>query len=394
MSPSSFWDRDGNHTLLDPYPDSFAHWQRGQPLDGARQALLTRLETLLGATIVRTEDRSLSVTNLTLEIELEGGEQAIIRMPVFQSSDDTTSVYVSRSPEKFDSEIGLMGWLAQRTTLPVPRIRRLVCVPEESQPLAVIEKLPGDCLLNVYGGLPLASKELITREIANAMLEIASLEVPQGIGTVTFRNGVAETIPLIVAEPAITPERVFATLEEYLYSLVDVLRHSDRIGSDSASKATANGVLDRLTHELSGILGKLSGATYRRCVLSHDDLRETNVLVDEQGHLTGIVDWEFHSTKPIVLAARYPVWIQYSGIHDPRFANEYACWVSSPDDAARLKALYSQVIKERDEEYWHALVDGEVLRHIEEWLTETCPDPGCQRLSWWMDTMFIQGSHA
>lgn len=247
------------------------------------------------------------------------------------------------------------------------------------------------------------------------MLEIASLEVPQAIGTVTFRNGVAETIPLIVAEPAITPERVFATLEEYLYSLVDVLRHSDRIGSDPASKANANEVLDRLTQELSGILGKLSGAVYRRCVLSHDDLRETNVLVDEQGHLTGIVDWEFHSTKPIVLAARYPVWVQYSGIHDPRFANEYACWVSSPEDAARLKALYSQVsyceaitlrcfnltdsipfqvIKESDEEYWHALDDGEVLRHIEEWLTETCPDPGCARLSWWMDTMFVQGSHA
>lgn len=68
MSPSSFWDRDGNHTLLDPYPDSFAHWQRGQPLDGARQALLTRLETLLGETVVRTEDRSLSVTNLVRNV--------------------------------------------------------------------------------------------------------------------------------------------------------------------------------------------------------------------------------------------------------------------------------------------------------------------------------------
>lgn len=95
----------------------------------------------------------------TLEIELEGGEQAIVRMPVLHASDDAASIYVSRSPEKFDSEIGLMGWLAQRTTLPVPRILHLVrSVSEETRPLAVLEKLPGHCLLNVYGGLPLASK--------------------------------------------------------------------------------------------------------------------------------------------------------------------------------------------------------------------------------------------
>ncbi len=96
----------------------------------------------------------------TLEIELEGGEQGIVRMPILlDASDDAASIYISRSMEKFDSEIGLMGWLAERTALPVPRIRHLVrSVSEDPRPLAVIEKLPGHCLLNVYGSMPLASK--------------------------------------------------------------------------------------------------------------------------------------------------------------------------------------------------------------------------------------------
>ena len=61
---SSFWDRDGKLTLLDPYPDSFAQWTPGKPLDQSRVALLVEVEAALGAAVIRTEDRSVSVTNV------------------------------------------------------------------------------------------------------------------------------------------------------------------------------------------------------------------------------------------------------------------------------------------------------------------------------------------
>ena len=176
------------------------------------------------------------------------------------------------------------------------------------------------------------------------MWELAALEVPQRIGTTFIHDGAIDTIPLIVPEPDIIPERVFDTLEDYIYALVDVLRNSPRIGSDTNSRADANTVLNRLVNELPAIFLGLSRPMHRRCILSHDDLRETNVLVDERGQVRGVIDWEYHSTKPMVLAARYPVWLRYDGIYDPRFAFEDWWWVTSADDAAKLRELFSEVI--------------------------------------------------
>ncbi|KAF6828545.1 hypothetical protein CMUS01_08542 [Colletotrichum musicola] len=45
-------------------------------------------------------------------------------------------------------------------------------------------------------------------------------------------------------------------------------------------------------------------------VLFHDDMNSHNVLVDETGNLTAVVDWECVSTLPLCLACEYPSFIQ------------------------------------------------------------------------------------
>ena len=80
-------------------------------------------------------------------------------MPVLPVSGEPPNVYVARSLEKFHSEMGLLAWLAQRTTIPVPRVRHLAnASPGASCTFAVIEKMQGECLLNVHGQATFSAK--------------------------------------------------------------------------------------------------------------------------------------------------------------------------------------------------------------------------------------------
>ena len=88
-----------------------------------------------------------------LEVELEDGRREIVRAPIHQDPSTTWS------PNMLESEVALLGWLSERTTLPVPRLRCVVR-PSMSEPwtFAVMEKLPGDCLMNTFGDLSLSTK--------------------------------------------------------------------------------------------------------------------------------------------------------------------------------------------------------------------------------------------
>ncbi len=45
-------------------------------------------------------------------------------------------------------------------------------------------------------------------------------------------------------------------------------------------------------------------------------------------------------------------------------------------------------MKAQNEDYWRALIDGELLRRAYEWLTDPSVDPGCAAMARWMDDAF------
>ncbi|KAI1791881.1 hypothetical protein LXA43DRAFT_382845 [Ganoderma leucocontextum] len=389
MMLSTFWDRNGERQQLESFPESFQHWELGEPLEEIQQALLQTLEGVFGKKVIRTELRAMD-KNLVLEVEYDDGHQDILRMPEAASNSNGEIV---QDLSLFIGEVALLQWLEVNVTaLPIPRVLTVVHHSDgEPYTFAVIEKMPGDCLLNVFGGAPFDIKESIVRNTASFMLELNSLVLPQRIGTTLIRDGVIDLVPLMHVIPGFNSARVFNTLEEYMHSLMQAKRESDRIGSDDVSRARANEVLDRLAEKLPSLLQRLSSSIYRRCILSHDDLNETNVLVNSDGDITGIIDWEYHSARPVVLAAQYPCYLRYDGVYDPRFGLGEKWWVASPEDAARLRAIYDEVVKAQNEDYWRALIDGELLRQVYEWLTDSFVDPGCTAMGRWMDEAF--GSH-
>lgn len=198
----------------------------------------------------------------------------------------------------------------------------------------------------------------------------------------------------------------FENITDYFKWLFSRKRASSTIGVAAEDRETA----DQVLHDLEElVLRHLSNFDEEllRSVPSHDDFGPHNVFIDNNGIITGVIDWEFHSVKPAVLAANYPYWIRYDGCCDPRFIDRAGhfshFWVEGPKEAEVLRRKYESVgfischerttmmnwllqidIVKNNKYYSLALQNGAVCRGVEEWLTRSIPDPGYKRLGAWL----------
>ena len=136
--------------------------------------------------------------------------------------------------------------------------------------------------------------------------------------------------------------RVFEDIRQYLDFLFERKKNSPLIGEDYG------GHIDELKRHteriLTDLLSNPKAPSLFRCVLVHRDLNETNILVDKDGSVTGVIDWEYQALHPAVLAASYPPWLSYDGCDDPRFViPEETVWLDSPKESKRLCDLYLKV---------------------------------------------------
>ena len=81
-----------------------------------------------------------------LEVEMEDGRREIVRAP-------------KQGLEMFESEVALLAWHKRRSLVPVSPLHCVVRrSATESHTFSVMEKMPGDCLMNVFGGLSYEDK--------------------------------------------------------------------------------------------------------------------------------------------------------------------------------------------------------------------------------------------
>ncbi|KAL7279028.1 hypothetical protein ACG7TL_006861 [Trametes sanguinea] len=367
---SLFWDRDGEIQELDPFPESFGHWEVGQPLDEVQSNVLQRVEDTLSLKIVEFEVRGQD-RNLILEVTFDNGMRDILRTQRLQFLSDE-----AKSPsdvvQVLRREAAIQRWLKSNTTLPVPDIR---CVVEPrnatESPIVAMEKLPGEMLLNTFGASTYAVKERVIREIADVQLQLYKLDVPQRIGALEVADGVLSVAPYVSRGRYDPAPQVYDTLEDYVSYVIETARRS-LVEAGEEVRTLGLRVLDRIAAALPAIYARLNRNVHRRCVLTHADLNAANVLVDAEGRITGVLDWEYQCVLPAALAVQYPLWTRYDGVDDPRFKDPthqvWTSWHCSPNDAQNLRAVYAEEIKSMNRECWEALVDGELLRQLVEWV--------------------------
>ncbi|KAI0370829.1 hypothetical protein BV20DRAFT_994726 [Pilatotrama ljubarskyi] len=389
MSLSVFWDPAGECTELEPMPETWETWlaQSNEPLEDERRILLHQVEEALSLKIIRMETLAAD-GNLVVAVEYENGHQDVVRSPRPNRREGEQH---SISVQRFWREINLLKWLKEVSSLQVPSIRAII-EPQNPErcPYVVMDKMPGSVLMNVAGRMPYEAKERLMYSHAEVFLQLFRLKVPQRIGTLCVHEpgGLLDIVPWQAIGSERSAARVYDTLEQFVDGLIESRRQSGDIGTDEAARLRGEEVLARLAEKLSPICKRLSRPSLRRCVLVHDDLNQTNILSNESGEITGVIDWEYQSVRPAVLAAKYPGCIRYDGINDPQYASGDEWWTVSPGDARKLRELYAQIVKDRDYEYWEALVEGETLRQAVEWLSSPGSDEGCVLLEQWMDTVY------
>ncbi|TFY66844.1 hypothetical protein EVG20_g4246 [Dentipellis fragilis] len=114
--------------------------------------------------------------------------------------------------------------------------------------------------------------------------------------------------------------------------------------------------------------------------LTHIDFETRNILTLD-GHVHGIIDWEFHAVFPAFLSHDYPKWLLYEGRFDPRYApwGQDICtivWAERKDDAERYRRVFKQEVEKIDRNYMRAVEEGARARQLVDWLRDWDDYPG------------------
>jgi len=93
----------------------------------------------------------ISLSHKTLEVGFEDGSKVIARKILTKDGAD-----LGDGVQKLGTEARLLKWLAESTNIPVPRILSPLDVQDCN--IIIMDKLPGDMLLNMYGTLGTSAK--------------------------------------------------------------------------------------------------------------------------------------------------------------------------------------------------------------------------------------------
>ena len=158
------------------------------------------------------------------------------------------------------------------------------------------------------------------------VVEIFRLPVPVGIGSASFGTADIMTVGPVIASICQSISEVFDNIFEYFHSLVT--NKQQAICSMSAEdKPRAEETLTALEAKAYSILQGISDPSCLRCVLTHADLHNHNILVASNDRITAVLDWELNRIQPAIFGIDYPHWFSDEGPDDPRFAddNTWSC---------------------------------------------------------------------
>jgi Phosphotransferase enzyme family len=232
------------------------------------------------------------------------------------------------------------------------------------------------------------------------VVEIFRLSVPLGIGSAAFGTADIITVgPVIGSTLRRSSSKVFDNIFEYFDFLVTYKRQAIT-SMNAEDQPRAQETLTSVEARTRSILQGITDPSFLRGVLTHIDLHSHNLLVDSNGRITAVLDWELNLIQPAIIGADYPEWFWDQGPDDPQFADENTWWEVSPAERDKVLTQFEEVggrktaqdnylislfqmVKERDPQFYKCLIEGRDLRTIVMWLKDERADPGFDRMRLW-----------
>ncbi|KAF8809285.1 hypothetical protein BYT27DRAFT_7187970 [Phlegmacium glaucopus] len=378
-----YWNHTGQVHHLEAYPEVFHEWALGEEILADHQDLHNAVQEILNHAVIRTSCRAKDM-NIVLDTTLDDGTSIIVRKRLIYISDPISE---SWSLKRFENEIQLLRWLREHSNIPVASI--LTVGPDFS----IQEKMPGSTVGKQWHFFSSTAKDHFMSAYTSTVLEIFRLPVPQRIGSASFdAAGVMSVGSLIAANPTKSSSNNFDNIFEYFDFLITVKRQVVHFMKPE-DQPRAEDSLSFVEAKTLSLLGGITDPLLLRCVLTHADLHNHNILATNDGSITAVLDWEINRIQPAILGAEYPLWLANKGPDDPRFASDNTWWEDSPAERQRICTQFEEMVQKRDSQFYKCLIEGRDLRSIAAWLTDPRADHGFDRMRSWATSQFSQLSH-
>lgn len=229
---------------------------------------------------------------------------------------------------KTRGEVTTLRFLHHTTDIPVPEVIAYddTGKNEIGFEYILMERLPGVSAYKKWRTLSMFQKVALVQRMAEVQAQLAR-HTFSGLGTLTIKDeekSQKEQPGEMVSgfffwgnhfDYNVT-RGSFRSSYDWLVSYIDII-----IRDQTTAKAEAEDEEDEedaefslaLAHRLLSLLSKIFPSIQNpaeRSVIWHEDLSLSNILVDDLGNITGIIDWECVSAMPLWMATKLPKFLE------------------------------------------------------------------------------------
>ncbi|KAI0192764.1 phosphotransferase family protein [Astrocystis sublimbata] len=299
--------------------------------------------------------------NVLWRLEYKDGSSTALRVP-FKGS-------VKFPDEKTRYEAATMRYIAENTTIPVPKVYHYGIAAENPigiGPFIIMEYIEHEMTMSEALADPLDPDEyhvldpnvsehklnLLYGQMANILLQLSRLKFPRIGSLVEHVDGTISVsgrpltqnmnslIQLTDMPPTLlpSPSQTYTNVDEWYTALADmhmaqlVFQHNDAVEDedDARDKYVARQLFRQLASsgrltsedELEG-----DGKDSAGFLIYSSDLRPSNILIDKDLQVVGIIDWEFAYVAPALFAFDPPWWLL---LRLPEcFDGKYKAWMKA-----------------------------------------------------------------
>ncbi|KAI3336838.1 hypothetical protein HD806DRAFT_19503 [Xylariaceae sp. AK1471] len=244
-------------------------------------------------------------------IEFEDGVRwvARLRMPPLKKMDDERAPeLLSKSELNIKSEHTAMALVQEKTNIPIPEVyateTRWDC--EVQAPFMLMDCLPGNVGMDLDMKIPPRFKSSFFRKLACIHVELSTVQLPK-IGIIVSRNedGTYQqgSIPGL-GGPFDTATKFFqAWASKTEFGLpIDRLREASGPYADEIIPSVAS-----FPEAIRRFSSRISVRDHGPFPLCHGDFGHNNMIVDDEYHVLGVIDWESAFAGPWEVFADFPL---------------------------------------------------------------------------------------
>ncbi|KAL7817976.1 phosphotransferase [Trichoderma aethiopicum] len=227
---------------------------------------------------------------------------------------------------KVQSEAATMRYIKKKTTIPIPAVHaygndaELLQGGSKPQAFLICEYISGQSLsMKNFANAPEDQRKHLYNDLFDILTQLYGLQFP--VAGSLMPNPDNEAEPIIgpiqcmaanelyrVVRPQRDPS-TFSSYGDYISYQIHILSETFRLPTEELNSNTAKlelFAIEGLTKQASTLSD--SSQPEMPFILAHQDMRCSNIIVTEEFHISGIIDWEFSGTIPRHLFTP-PPWI-------------------------------------------------------------------------------------